>query len=381
MGRIRAAFASGRRGGGASRRAERAGRDPCPCRPGRRPRPRPPPPCPLHRSPSGTPRPGPVQPGATITAPSPPRKPRSPLRRRGISAPENDAGAQKHTPSRPQASGGAASDAGTNPFPLSVPTPSFGVPGIASGSCTTTSPPPGLLPIYQRAAEAYSLGPQGPSVLAAINQIETNFGELNHVTSSAGAIGWMQFMPVDLGQLRGGRERRRSPRSLRPRGRDLRRRLLPAGLGDAAGHGRRDLRLQPRRLVRLRGARERRLLRLPRRQLLRARAADRGPLLQPGEGLGREDPERLPERLRVRRRPLRSRPPRRLGAGRGRQARVPLRAQHEQGAAAPTAARSASTRPSGGATRSTATATAWSGTPASATRRRPSPGSPGRAAA
>jgi len=52
-----------------------------------------------------------------------------------------------------------------------------------------------LLPIYQRAATTYSLGPQGPSVLAAINQIETNFGELNHVTSSAGAIGWMQFMP------------------------------------------------------------------------------------------------------------------------------------------------------------------------------------------
>ena len=33
-------------------------------------------------------------------------------------------------------------------------------------------------------------------MLAAINQIETNFGELNQVTSSAGAIGWMQFMPA-----------------------------------------------------------------------------------------------------------------------------------------------------------------------------------------
>ncbi len=138
---------------------------------------------------------GPVQPGATIAAPHP--KPTThQTHGGGVSPPENDAGAQKNTPSRPASSdGGAASDAGTNPFPLSVPAPTFGAPGAASGSCTSSSPPPGLLPIYQRAAETYSLGPQGPSVLAAINQIETNFGELNHVTSSAGAIGWMQFMP------------------------------------------------------------------------------------------------------------------------------------------------------------------------------------------
>ncbi|MGZ8665788.1 MAG: lytic murein transglycosylase, partial [Solirubrobacterales bacterium] len=141
--------------------------------------------------------PDPVQPGATLAAPPPPRKPvQKPGSGGGVSAPENDAGVQNHTHSRPQQNGGVgASPAGTNPFPLSTPTPSFGVPGAASASCITTSPPPGLLPIYQRAAATYSLGPQGPSVLAAINQIETNFGELNHVTSSAGAVGWMQFMP------------------------------------------------------------------------------------------------------------------------------------------------------------------------------------------
>ena len=54
--------------------------------------------------------------------------------------------------------------------------------------------PPVLIPIYQRAADAYGLGPQGPACWPAINAIETDFGT-NLNTSSAGAIGWMQFMP------------------------------------------------------------------------------------------------------------------------------------------------------------------------------------------
>jgi hypothetical protein len=52
-----------------------------------------------------------------------------------------------------------------------------------------------LIPIYQRASTAYGLGPQGASVLAAINGIETAFGT-NLNVSSAGAVGWMQFMPA-----------------------------------------------------------------------------------------------------------------------------------------------------------------------------------------
>ncbi|MSO40798.1 MAG: lytic transglycosylase domain-containing protein [Solirubrobacterales bacterium] len=55
--------------------------------------------------------------------------------------------------------------------------------------------PPSLIPIYQRASRAYSLGPAGPSILAAINEIETGFGA-NQGPSSAGALGWMQFMPA-----------------------------------------------------------------------------------------------------------------------------------------------------------------------------------------
>jgi hypothetical protein len=55
------------------------------------------------------------------------------------------------------------------------------------------APPDELMPIYEAAAERYELGDEGWSVLAAINRIETNFGE-NTSDSSAGAKGWMQFM-------------------------------------------------------------------------------------------------------------------------------------------------------------------------------------------
>lgn len=48
-----------------------------------------------------------------------------------------------------------------------------------------------LLPIYQAAGIQYDVPWE---VLAAINEIETNYGR-NLNTSSAGAIGWMQFIP------------------------------------------------------------------------------------------------------------------------------------------------------------------------------------------
>jgi transglycosylase-like protein with SLT domain/peptidase M23-like protein len=52
--------------------------------------------------------------------------------------------------------------------------------------------PPFLLPIYQAAGIQYSIPWQ---VLAAINEIETDYGR-NLSVSSAGAVGWMQFMPA-----------------------------------------------------------------------------------------------------------------------------------------------------------------------------------------
>jgi hypothetical protein len=51
--------------------------------------------------------------------------------------------------------------------------------------------PPFLLPIYQAAGIEYDVPWQ---VLAAINEIETDYGR-NLSVSSAGAVGWMQFIP------------------------------------------------------------------------------------------------------------------------------------------------------------------------------------------
>ena len=81
--------------------------------------------------------------------------------------------------------------------------------------------------IWQRAGAAYGIPWQ---VLAAINKVESNFGR-NMGPSSAGAIGWMQFMPDDLAALGHGRERRRHRRPVEPRRRDLLRGALPRRRG------------------------------------------------------------------------------------------------------------------------------------------------------
>jgi Transglycosylase SLT domain len=63
-----------------------------------------------------------------------------------------------------------------------------GPPSAAAG----TAIPAGLMPIYRAAEREYSV----PwNVLAAINKIETDFGR-NLAVSSAGAVGWMQFVPA-----------------------------------------------------------------------------------------------------------------------------------------------------------------------------------------
>jgi soluble lytic murein transglycosylase-like protein len=52
--------------------------------------------------------------------------------------------------------------------------------------------PPFLLPIYEAAAVQYGVPWQ---ILAAVNEIETNYGA-DQAVSTAGAVGWMQFMPA-----------------------------------------------------------------------------------------------------------------------------------------------------------------------------------------
>ncbi len=78
--------------------------------------------------------------------------------------------------------------------PSTPPSASLVIPSTPSSTCAASGVPPLLVPIYQRAASAYSLGPQGPAILAGINAVETAFGT-NVNVSSAGAEGWMQFMP------------------------------------------------------------------------------------------------------------------------------------------------------------------------------------------
>ena len=110
--------------------------------------------------------------------------------------------------------------------------------------------PPFLLPIYQAAGIEYGVRWE---VLAAINEIETDYGR-NLNVSSAGALGWMQFMPAtwEAYGVDGNQRRQKDPynpvdaifaaaRYLRAAGADTDLRA-------------RDLRLQPRRLVRRLGA-------------------------------------------------------------------------------------------------------------------------------
>ncbi len=77
---------------------------------------------------------------------------------------------------------------------LLQPPPSSACGGGGVGSVSGKDIPPKLIPLYQGAGARYHLGPLGPAVLAAINSIESDFGR-NPSTSSAGAQGWMQFIP------------------------------------------------------------------------------------------------------------------------------------------------------------------------------------------
>jgi soluble lytic murein transglycosylase-like protein len=97
-------------------------------------------------------------------------------------------GKQEPNPSKPDPEGnekGAAENGGSAVPPPTTPLPT---------ACGPVTVPAFLPPIYQAAAQAYDLGPAGPSILAAINEIESGFGQ-NLGPSSAGAVGWMQFMP------------------------------------------------------------------------------------------------------------------------------------------------------------------------------------------
>ncbi len=81
---------------------------------------------------------------------------------------------------------------------LSIASPTPAPLGVPSFLISQFEIPPFLLPIYQACGTQYGIPWE---VLASINKIETAFGT-NLNVSTAGAVGWMQFMPVDLAGLR-----------------------------------------------------------------------------------------------------------------------------------------------------------------------------------
>jgi murein DD-endopeptidase MepM/ murein hydrolase activator NlpD len=110
----------------------------------------------------------------------------------GVSAPSATAGEppQPQGPDGGSQFGNGGAPTGANPtatFAQFGPAP-LGVPNFVIDSFEI---PPFLLPIYQACGTEYDIPWE---VLASINKIETNFGT-NMGPSSAGALGWMQFMP------------------------------------------------------------------------------------------------------------------------------------------------------------------------------------------
>jgi hypothetical protein len=150
--------------------------------------------------------PAPVEQGTTLApplpstpapkptpAPSTTPTPKAPVDNGGVSAGEGRGDASETG----NEEGEAATSPETSAGALAIPSPSaaFAIPSLPASACSTSGVPPILIPMYQRAAAAYGLGPQGPAILAGINEIETAFGTNTNV-SSAGALGWMQFMPA-----------------------------------------------------------------------------------------------------------------------------------------------------------------------------------------
>ncbi len=112
---------------------------------------------------------------------------------------KSQAGSQSAAPGEGSSAGPRAKQKAISPsaltpsLPLALESSISGVPGFFIESFRI---PPFLLPIYQAAGTAYGIPWQ---VLAAINEVETDYGRDLSV-SSAGAEGWMQFLPAEWAQ-------------------------------------------------------------------------------------------------------------------------------------------------------------------------------------
>ena len=132
------------------------------------------------------PKPSPgVKQAPSVPKPPQPAKPRQTKPGGGVQAPDR-------APDRAEEEVAAQTGSGAG---ATGPGAALTIPSLPTSTCASTGVPPALIPLYRRAAATYRLGPQGPAILAGINQIETGFGS-NLGPSSAGAVGWMQFMPA-----------------------------------------------------------------------------------------------------------------------------------------------------------------------------------------
>jgi membrane-bound lytic murein transglycosylase B len=110
-------------------------------------------------------------------------------------APVPDA-ATPSTSGSPTVAAASTASPATNVFSPGLGAASAALSASAQVIGTGDLPPSNLIPIYKAAGRRYNIPWQ---VLAAINGIETNYGR-NLNVSSAGAVGWMQFMPATWSQ-------------------------------------------------------------------------------------------------------------------------------------------------------------------------------------
>ncbi|TML92450.1 MAG: hypothetical protein E6G10_29515, partial [Actinobacteria bacterium] len=137
-----------------------------------------------------------------------PRRPRLRVPRRPLERVTPLRPARLHVPARlPRRAPGGVPTPADPTFSLALPGPApIGVPNFFIDRFRI---PPFLLPIYQAAGIEYGLRWE---VLAAINEIETDYGR-NLNVSTAGAVGWMQFLPSTWKRwgVDGNGDRRKDP--------------------------------------------------------------------------------------------------------------------------------------------------------------------------
>jgi murein DD-endopeptidase MepM/ murein hydrolase activator NlpD len=122
-----------------------------------------------------------------VRAPSSHRKERSRQHKASPKTSVSESGGRQTVAARRSSDGVPTAFDPTVSYALPGPTP-IGVPNFFINAFQI---PPFLLPIYWAAGIEYEVPWQ---VLAAINEIETDYGR-NLSVSSAGAVGWMQFLP------------------------------------------------------------------------------------------------------------------------------------------------------------------------------------------